>query len=793
MTLPDLNLDDRTFQELVNEARLKVMEACEFTGWTEHNVSDPGITLIELFAWMTEMTIYRLNRLPEKIHLALLDLLGLGLDPPEAASVDVWFRLKQEATEDIYIPAFATEVATPRTPEAEPVIFQVQEDFTIPALVPVAYVVEHGGRLESVPVASDGRAKPSGLSQRPFGTLIDRALYLGFDRDPSQLIIRVDARCTQAHGTGIKPSDPPLHWYALQAPGQLGERLEVINDTTAGFNKPSGFVELLMPRSVKRTAIDTRMNRELYWLCCRLEEKTRGGHAAERFKPDDRLYKDPPDIWRITAQAVGASLVATHTILEEDERLGESDGTVGQTFKLRHAPVLPLDPDREPREVLEVSYPGQDDPQIWYPCDSFATCHHEGKHFAFDPATGEIRLPPAIRDHHLDRHDEEREQHEAEAEAELASEPTEPADDEPGEVEERQRSESHPQVGDFLGQHPDGEFGSGGPTTDGRLNGSQGTPWDGHDRRRHQNAYWERLGKVPPRGSGFRIKAYRHGGGQRGNVQENTLTVLRSSIPEVATVTNPSPATGGREGGSLDLARQRARHELRTRQRAVTVEDFEYLAMHASIRVGRAKCVVPGDAVLSPGWELQPDADGHASHSVPGQDEIIVYILAAHENPEDRVTADNVRPGTALLTQVQTYLDHRRLLGSIVEVKPALLLEVTVEVTVETFARTSLARVESDVEANLHRFLNPLVGTTVRGGQRGWGFGRSLNPGEIHGVIHDVYGVKSVLDLRITVRDPRSLREAEEIDTQRKLEPAQVVVSGRHKATAKPPGAMFEH
>ena len=57
MTLPELNLDDRTFQELVSEARLKVMEACEFTGWTEHNVSDPGITLIELFAWMTELTI----------------------------------------------------------------------------------------------------------------------------------------------------------------------------------------------------------------------------------------------------------------------------------------------------------------------------------------------------------------------------------------------------------------------------------------------------------------------------------------------------------------------------------------------------------------------------------------------------------------------------------------------------------------------------------------------------------------------------------------------------------------
>ena len=785
MTLPELNLDDRTFQELVSEARLKVMEACEFTGWTEHNVSDPGITLIELFAWMTEMTIYRLNRLPEKIHLALLDLLGLGLDPPEAASVDVWFRLKQEATEDIRIPAFDTEVATPRTPEAGPVIFQVQDDFTIPALQPVAYVVEHGGKLESVSVAGDGVSKPSGPTQQPFGTLTDRALYLGFDRDPSQLIIRVGAQCVQAHGTGIKPSDPPLHWYVSQGRGEWGEPLKVIDDTTAGFNKASGFVELLVPRSAERTVIDYRFNQELYWLCCRLEDKTRGGQSAERFKPDNRLYRDPPYIASITARALGASLLATHTILERDERLGESDGTVGQTFKLRHAPILPLDQDRDPNEVLEVSYPGQPDPQTWYPCDSFATCDHAGRHFAFDSPTGEISLPPAIRDHFLDRHDDEREQREAEVAAEVASAQDEPMYEEAGEIEQRQRSESHPGVGDFLGLRRDGEFTSDGTASDGRVNGARGAP-RGRDRRRHHNAYWERLGKVPPRGSEFRMKAYRHGGGQPGNVKENTLTVLRSAIPEVASVTNPLPATGGREGGSLDLARQRARHELRTRERAVTVEDFEYLAMHASIRVGRAKCLAPLVPTLSSGWELEADADEEASHMAPGRDAITVYILAAQEKREDRVTADDVKPSKALLTQVQTYLDRCRLLGCVVEVKPALLLEVTVEVTVETFARTSLARVETDVEASLHRFLNPLVGATVRGGQRGWGFGRSLNPGEIHGEIHRVYGVKSVLDLTIKVQDPRFLPEPEAIETQRKLEPAQVVVSGTHKVTAKP-------
>ena len=51
MRLPEIKLDDRRFQDLVSEARTRIARACP--EWTEHNVSDPGITLIELFAWMT--------------------------------------------------------------------------------------------------------------------------------------------------------------------------------------------------------------------------------------------------------------------------------------------------------------------------------------------------------------------------------------------------------------------------------------------------------------------------------------------------------------------------------------------------------------------------------------------------------------------------------------------------------------------------------------------------------------------------------------------------------------------
>ena len=110
MTLPQVNLDDRRFQELVNEARQRISQACP--EWTEHNVSDPGITLIEQFAWIADMLLYRLNRIPDKLHVALLDLLDIRLHGPTSARTELRFRLAAPPERPLEIPAASTEVGT---------------------------------------------------------------------------------------------------------------------------------------------------------------------------------------------------------------------------------------------------------------------------------------------------------------------------------------------------------------------------------------------------------------------------------------------------------------------------------------------------------------------------------------------------------------------------------------------------------------------------------------------------------------------------------------------------------
>lgn len=96
MPVPLPNLDDRRWADLVEEGRTLIpIHAPE---WTDHNIHDPGITLMELFAWVAEMDIYQLNQIPDRHKRKFLALVGIVPEPPYPARTMLHFSLASSST-----------------------------------------------------------------------------------------------------------------------------------------------------------------------------------------------------------------------------------------------------------------------------------------------------------------------------------------------------------------------------------------------------------------------------------------------------------------------------------------------------------------------------------------------------------------------------------------------------------------------------------------------------------------------------------------------------------------------
>ena len=129
MSLPSINLDDRSFDDLVEEARRLIAQTCP--EWTDLSPGDPGMTLVEVLAHLTEIMLYRLNRVPEKNFIAFLGLIGVKLHPPSAAETRLCFRVRRPAARNIEIPR-GTRVTSARAGAgSEPAVFATAEPVTI--------------------------------------------------------------------------------------------------------------------------------------------------------------------------------------------------------------------------------------------------------------------------------------------------------------------------------------------------------------------------------------------------------------------------------------------------------------------------------------------------------------------------------------------------------------------------------------------------------------------------------------------------------------------------------------
>ncbi len=98
MNLPLPRLDDRSYADLIEEARALIHGFAP--QWTNHNPSDPGMTLIELFAWLTEMLLYRADQIPDRHRLVFLQLLnGPQWSPPAATEEAIQAAIRATVTD----------------------------------------------------------------------------------------------------------------------------------------------------------------------------------------------------------------------------------------------------------------------------------------------------------------------------------------------------------------------------------------------------------------------------------------------------------------------------------------------------------------------------------------------------------------------------------------------------------------------------------------------------------------------------------------------------------------------
>lgn len=372
MPLEPPNLDDRKFQDIVDEMKRMIPQ---FTPeWTNHNVSDPGVALIELFAWTAEMVLYRVNQVPDRLYTHFLNLVGIEPFPPAAARADLTFWFASPVTAEVSVPA-DTEVSTVPVTGEDPVTFSTVHN----ALVrpPQLLSARTGLAASSMTFDAWEALTVPGESIVCFGSLpvtVGDALYLGLANSAAGYVLRLDV-AARAEGVGINPLAPPVVWEAWSGAAWVPVGLE--SDTTGGLNK-DGSVILLMPPQHEPMTLDGSRG---YWLRVRLLQNSLG----------QSTYQTSPRVDNVAISAIGVTAEAEHTHRIPAESLGRSTGVSGQTFNVMHTPVAA----RTEHEHVVVVANGV--AEHWAEVADFSASGPTDRHVVWDSATGEIRFGPMIR------------------------------------------------------------------------------------------------------------------------------------------------------------------------------------------------------------------------------------------------------------------------------------------------------------------------------------------------------------------------------------------------------------
>ncbi|MFZ3167940.1 MAG: baseplate J/gp47 family protein [Candidatus Methanoperedens sp.] len=348
ISLPKPNLDDRTFNQLVEEAKKLIPRYAP--QWTDHNWSDPGITFIDLFAWLTEMALYRINLVTDNHRLKYLQLLGIRPKPPSPAKVDFTFESKNDfKPKKDHLKAGAGEsISVEIDASGKSIDFELDEGITVVPVTLEKVIVD--AQTAGVFDRTDANKKAD-LFYAPFGLRVqkDCALYLGFDKStdtntqvyPSDILSfmcylyeKYFKNEPAEHGNepDYKFENAKLKWKITSD----GINWNTISpkDETEGFKK-SGRIIFKELKGWKKSKISKdNSNRDLFWLRCTVEESN---------------FEYPPRIETIRLNTTSATQGRT---IKDDNMDRRSNGLPYQVFKLNNTPILDKTVELESDEYL---------------------------------------------------------------------------------------------------------------------------------------------------------------------------------------------------------------------------------------------------------------------------------------------------------------------------------------------------------------------------------------------------------------------------------------------------------
>lgn len=546
MTLPKENLDNKTFDELLKEAITRIpVYAPE---WTDHNIHDPGITFIELFAWLTEMQIYRLNRINDRSYRKFLKLLGiLKPEPSRAAKVDVTFSLLPGVTQ-ADVPK-ETVIAATDPVMGEDLLFETEQDLKVISteLTVLSYkekrylfswdkITTDDKETEKLIKFLEKKYEIDWIKKEKI--IKDYNSIKIFDTNQSLSLVRNDEKTKVTLIFGDKKD----------------EFIANIEDNELNIYENSIYTD----------NTDANRNENVYYYVFRSEQPIKGDGLYLGFKDDPgneitlAFYLLDGDLSEEedTSELVPSGTVKWEYYAEDDwykvEEITDETRNLTVSGKIR----INIKNRMKIKNIENKSL-------FWLRC----TVEESG--YEIPPKIDRLLLNtvPAVHS-----------------------------------IQHKDCMFSGTDIPDF---HIDLKY---APVLDITLTVNINEPWsevedfdaskpgDRHytvDLSSGRVTFGDGIhGKIPSKGKDNITVSYRSGGGVRGNVKPNAINRVLSELAEKVTVNNAKAASGGEDAETLEEAVQRARKEFKTITRAVTSTDYEYLAKNTpGLRVARTKAL----------------------------------------------------------------------------------------------------------------------------------------------------------------------------------------------------------